>query len=69
MRYQKFGDIDGAIDILESIVKKTPGHSGARGLLEKILASADHRERAARILEPLYESGQQWRELVGVLQI
>ena len=69
MRLQKFDDVEGALDILESIVKTNPGHIGARALLEKILQDPAHKGRAARILEPLYEAGQSWRELVSVLQI
>ena len=69
MRLQRFGDVEGALDILESIVKTNPQHAGARALLERVLQDAEHKGRAARILEPLYESGQAWRDLVGVLQI
>ncbi|HEY4186369.1 MAG TPA: tetratricopeptide repeat protein [Polyangia bacterium] len=69
MRLQKFGDAEGALDILESIVKTNPTHAGARVLLEKVLQDPEHKGRAARILEPLYEGSKSWRELVGVLQI
>ena len=69
MRLQRFGDVEGALDILESIVKTNPQHAGARALIERVLQDAEHKGRAARILEPLYEASQAWRELVGVLQI
>jgi len=69
MRLQRFGDAEGALDILESIVKTNPQHAGARVLLERVLQDPEHKARAARILEPLYEGGQAWRDLVGVLQI
>jgi len=69
LRFQKFDDIDGAIDLLEIIVKAHPGHVGARALLEKALASPTHKRRAAHILAPIYEAAQAWKELVGVLQI
>ncbi|MES1204849.1 MAG: hypothetical protein ABUS79_02825, partial [Pseudomonadota bacterium] len=69
MRFQRFGDIDGAIEILASIVKASPGHEAARSLLEKALASPEHRRRAAGVLAPLYEAGQSWKELVATLSI
>ena len=69
LRFSKFGDIDGAIEILASIVKAEPGHAGARQLLEQALTSPAHRLRAGGVLAPLYEAGQSWKELVGVLKI
>ncbi|MBC8131519.1 MAG: hypothetical protein H7X95_00950, partial [Deltaproteobacteria bacterium] len=69
LRFHKFDDIDGAIDILISIVRLNPGHEGARQLLETALGSPAHRRRAAEILVPLYEAGQSWKQLVTALGI
>ncbi len=69
LRFHKFADVDGAIDILASIIRTSPGHEGARMLLEKALALPAHRRRAAEVLSPLYESSQSWKALVTVLGI
>jgi tetratricopeptide (TPR) repeat protein len=69
LRATRFGDVEGALDLLEDIVQTAPSHEGARRLLEKLLTSADHRQRVARILEPLYEAGGAWARLVAVLEV
>ena len=69
MRFGKFGDVEGAIEILASIVKANPAHEGARQLLETALANPAHRQQAAEVLCPLYENGQEWKNLVLVLAI
>jgi tetratricopeptide (TPR) repeat protein len=69
LRATRLGDVEGALDLLEEIVKTAPSHEGARRLLEKLLTSADHRQRVARVLEPLYEAGSAWARLVTVLEV
>jgi tetratricopeptide (TPR) repeat protein len=69
LRATRFGDVEGALDLLEEIVQTAPSHEGARRLLEKLLTSADHRQRVARVLEPLYEAGGAWARLVAVLEV
>ncbi|MEO8213414.1 MAG: hypothetical protein ABI560_09480, partial [Myxococcales bacterium] len=69
LRYHRFSDIDGAIDILSSIVRLNPAHQGARQLLESALTSPAHRRRAAEVLAPLYEAEQSWNKLVTALAI
>jgi tetratricopeptide (TPR) repeat protein len=69
LRATRFGDVDGALDLLEDIVQKAPSHEGARRLLERLLTGADHRQRVARVLEPLYEAGGAWARLVAVLEV
>ena len=68
-RFERFGDVDGAIDILASIVKSKPGHAAARRLLEKALGLPEHRLRAAQVLEPLYEGASAWKPLAFVLEV
>jgi tetratricopeptide (TPR) repeat protein len=68
-RFERFGDVDGAIDILASIVKTKPGHAGARRLLEKALTLPEHRLRAAQVLEPLYEAAGAFKPLALVLEV
>jgi tetratricopeptide (TPR) repeat protein len=69
LRATRFGDVDGALDLLEEIVRSAPAHEGARRLLEKLLTSADHRQRVARVLEPLYEASGAWARLVAILEV
>ncbi|HVU50065.1 MAG TPA: tetratricopeptide repeat protein [Polyangia bacterium] len=69
LRATRFGDVEGALDLLGEIVRAAPAHEGARRLLEKLLTSADHRQRVARVLEPLYEASGAWARLVAVLEV
>jgi tetratricopeptide (TPR) repeat protein len=69
LRASRLGDVDGALDLIESIVRSVPTHEGARRLLEKLITLPDQRLRVARILEPLYEAGAAWSRLVAVLEI
>ncbi len=69
LRATRLGDVDGALDLLEEIVRTAPSHEGARRLLEKLLSSAEHRQRVARVLEPLYEAGGAWARLAAVLEV
>ncbi len=69
LRATRLDDVDGALDLLESIVRTAPQHEGARRLLEKLLAVPDQRQRVARILEPLYEASGAWARLVAVLEV
>ena len=69
LRATRLDDVDGALNLVESIVRTVPGHEGARRLLEKLLAVPDQRLRVARVLEPLYESGGAWARLVAVLEV
>ena len=69
LRAARLDDVDGALNLVESIVRTVPGHEGARRLLEKLLSVPDQRLRVARILEPLYESSGAWARLVAVLEV
>ncbi len=69
LRATRFGDVEGALDLLEEIVRTASSHEGARRLLEKLLTSTEHRQRVARVLEPLYEAGGAWARLVAVLEV
>jgi golgin subfamily B member 1 len=69
LRANRFGDPEGALDLLEEIVRSAPNHEGARRLLEKLLGVTEQRQRVAKILEPLYEAGGAWARLVAVLEV
>ena len=69
IRVARFDDVDGALQLLETIVRAAPSHEGARRLLERVLALPNYRQRASKILEPLYESSGAWSRLVAVLEL
>jgi tetratricopeptide (TPR) repeat protein len=69
LRATRLGDVEGALDLLEEIVRTAPSHEGARRLLEKLIATPEHRQRVARVLEPLYEASGAWARLVAVLEV
>ncbi len=69
LRASRLDDVDGALRLLEAIVKAAPQHDGARRLLEKLLALPAQRQRVAKILEPVYESSGAWARLVAVLEV
>jgi tetratricopeptide (TPR) repeat protein len=69
LRATRLGDVEGSLDLLEQIVRTAPSHEGARRLLEKLMAQPEHRQRVAKVLEPLYEAGAAWARLVGILEV
>jgi tetratricopeptide (TPR) repeat protein len=69
LRASRLHDLDGALRLLEGIVKSAPQHEGARRLLERLLAVPAHRQRVAKILEPVYEASGAWARLVAVLEV
>jgi tetratricopeptide (TPR) repeat protein len=77
LRARHLDNPDAAVDLLEDVVGRRPGHADARELLEELASSAAKdatgakkplRLRVARILEPLYEKDQLWKDLVVVLR-
>ncbi len=68
LRASHLADPAGAVDLLEDVVSRQPGHSDGRELLEELLPNAELRLRIARILEPLYEKDGLWRDLCLVLR-
>src|SRR6185312_11273536 len=69
LRASRLDDVEGALRLLEGIVKAAPQHDGARRLLEKLLALPAQRQRVAKILEPVYEASGAWARLVAVLDV
>ncbi|HMC95970.1 MAG TPA: hypothetical protein VKO16_14510, partial [Polyangia bacterium] len=69
LRAGHLNNVDGALDLLEGIVRTAPSHEGARRLLEKLLAIPAQRQRVAKILEPIYESSGAWARLTAVLEV
>ncbi len=68
LRALQLGEREGAVDLLEEVVTRRRGHADARELLETILPEPPLRLRVARLLEPLYEQDQLWKDLVMVLR-
>jgi tetratricopeptide (TPR) repeat protein len=67
--FLRFNDAPGALNLLEQVLYDDPDHVGARSLLERILEVPAERQKAAVMLEPLYEAAGNWPRLVSVLQI
>src|SRR4029079_18470291 len=59
-------DVGGALDLLEQIVKSAPNHEGARRLLEKLVAVPQHRQRGAKILEPVSDESSACARLAEI---
>ena len=68
LRAHHLGDRSGAVDLLEEVVARYKGHADGRELLEELLPDPDLRLRIARILEPLYEADELWKDLILVLR-
>ena len=65
----KLDDVPRAVETFRTVLDRQPDHSGALGALEELLADAEWRQAAARVLEPVYDARQDWPRLVGVLAI
>ncbi|MBZ0234460.1 MAG: hypothetical protein K8M05_19170, partial [Deltaproteobacteria bacterium] len=57
-----------AVELLEDVVAMQPSHADGRELLEELLSQPGQRQRVARLLEPLYERDQLWKDLCVVLR-
>jgi len=65
LQRDKLHDLVGAIDQLEEIVRRSPGHRDAVADLEALLAADDqHKERIVEILMPIHEGADDWRKLI-----
>ena len=53
-----------AIDQLEEIVQRLPGHADALKELEQLRENEAERARVVEILRPLYEQADDWRKLI-----
>lgn len=62
-------DATSAMDFYEEVLHQEPGHEGAQAALERLMEIPDLRQRAAGILEPIYEDQGASAELVRVLEV
>ncbi len=58
-----------ALDLLKRVLDLAPAHAGARAEVVRYVDVDDTRERAIRILMPLYEAEQNWSELVALEEL
>ncbi len=66
---EKLGRAGDALDLLKRVLDLSPLDSRARGLVATHLDSEDTRERATRILTPLYEAEQNWEQLLSLQEL
>ncbi len=68
----ELADPSRSIDLLEDVIARDRDHVQGRELLEDLLTdpkAGSQRMRISRVLEPLYEGGKQWQDLVGLLRV
>ncbi|HEY2747131.1 MAG TPA: hypothetical protein VGL86_21055, partial [Polyangia bacterium] len=69
LRAGELVDLDGALLAYRDALIREPAHAATRAGLEKLLASASHAEAALEVLEPLYESDQNWEKVVQLAEV
>ncbi|MBK8236387.1 MAG: tetratricopeptide repeat protein [Deltaproteobacteria bacterium] len=66
---QRLGRGQDALDLLKRVLDLSPTHAAARREVTRYLEVDDTRERAIRILLPLYEAEQNWPELLALEEL
>ena len=66
---KRLGRSDDALDLLKRVLDFAPTDSRARSMVSSYLDLDDTRERAIRILTPLYESEQNWAALLELQEL
>ncbi|MCU0691106.1 MAG: tetratricopeptide repeat protein, partial [Polyangiaceae bacterium] len=69
LQFENLGDPSKALPHVEDVLRMNPNEHDARGLAERILEVPQLRKRAAEILEAVYETRDETRDLVRVLDI
>ncbi len=69
LRLARLSQVDGALDCLEALLEQNVSDLVAQERIEALLSDPSAGMRAARILEPIYESQGAWQNLVRVLRI
>ncbi len=67
VREQSLADALGAVSAYHDVLDRVPGHTAARGALERLLSNEDVRREVIAILEPLYESEGEFGRLADLL--
>ncbi|NVB42031.1 tetratricopeptide repeat protein [Pseudenhygromyxa sp. WMMC2535] len=66
---KKLERLDDALDLLKRVLDLSPTDQRARSLVSGYLEGDDTRERAIRILTPLYEAEQNWAALLELQEL
>src|SRR5690606_23292826 len=69
IQLERLHQAEGAIAHVEDILNERPNEYDARELCERLLEIGSLRQRAARVLETVYETRDEIRDLVRVLEI
>lgn len=60
------GDVEGAIDTYEDVLRSRPDHQPSVAALEALVVHPEHQLRVIRILQPIYEITDQWKKLIAI---
>ncbi len=63
---ERLDDVAGAIDSYEEVLRTEATNTDAMAALERLLGNEDHRFRVAQILEPIYQTTDDWQKLVVI---
>src|SRR5690606_23896365 len=66
---KKLGRPDDALDLLKRVPDTAPTDNRARSMVANYLEPGETRERAIRLLTPLYEAGQNWAALLELQEL
>ncbi|MEM7515575.1 MAG: hypothetical protein AAF368_01440, partial [Planctomycetota bacterium] len=66
---KNLGDKPRAVELYREVLTLMPEHDGARESLEHLLVDETVGVDAARILEPIYETQQNWEQLIRALRV
>ncbi len=65
----RLGDKHRAVDLYREVISLVPEHDGAKDRLEQLLDDDEVAAEASRVLEPVYEMGEQWSAYVNALRV
>ena len=66
---RELNDLNVAVDIYYSVIHARPDCTDAIAALERLVETSDLRPQIADMLEPVYETQDDWRKLIGVYTI
>lgn len=69
LRETKMGEVASAIEIYSEVLGRDDGNERALAALERLLQSPEHEVAVAEILEPVYQTANEFEKLIGVHEI
>lgn len=69
VRHAKLGDVQGAVELYATILDRQPDNLGTVEALEGLFAAQDHAALIAPLLQPYYQSRNDWPKLVSVYKV